>query len=1027
MKIFILFSTTILLNLAVYAVDSLHYSVQHFTDENGLPQNSIKAIAAGRSGFVWLATENGLVRFDGQSFRVFDKNNTAISSSRITLLAPDPTNDHLFALTEKDQLLLISGGEATLYGGQPYPGHINRNTKDGQHDFYYAMGLPSLYQPYIHFNTYRIMQDKDQYVSINHDRIEVFRNEQKVGEAVNPGLDCWRFFLINKQLYHINGTKLTRLHGNRLVNAGTFKGDVTTHSDWRSGKADPVLYWNYLSNNVLLALGRSLYLVQALPDGSLTTQLILPDFDLQQNNIVSIYYDELNGRIFLGSLTRGLYVLTRKHFYTLRSGDTEADEVYYAQVVFGNNQVLTPQGDVMGLHLPGKVLHALYERIRDDRTSILIDKQGQIWAKQRDHLYQFNATGTKLLWQYQFPTSISILYENPEGHLLVGNFHSPLYQVSHLDKDPVVAPIFSPISDVSFVAQETADLVWIGTGKGLYRARYSTGKIDTVEGLRDKYIRSVYVRAPGEVWITTYGDGFFLLQENRLIRLPTDKGNYLATSHCVLEDEQGYFWITTNKGLFQVARKDLLKCATNPALPLYYQYYDKHAGFNTNEFNGGCQPCGLKLPNGYISLPSINGLVWGHPASIRPELPDKAIFIDRLDLNGKRITNADTIILEEQFDFLKVDVTTPYFGNPYNVHFQYALVRDKEEPVWKKLDNDKSITLSSLPSGNYRLLIRKLNGFGSDNYRISSLSIIIPLAFYETWWFRLLVGLLIIAGLWTYTRFRFHYIRRKNKLLEVRIDERTQALQNTLNELQLSEESLRRQTHLQDRLITAITHDIKSPLKYMTMAARRMFDSADIEPDYREIQRNARMLYEAGYRMYHLTDNLLQYIKLNAQDRLIAFERVDVEGLVDDKIEIFRDIAAEQSTTLHNEMMSPFYMRSNNRLLGVVIHNLLDNAIKVTFDGNVTITSAVTEEDVRIRIEDTGVGMRPEMVNWCNSQTNPYETDPEDAKFPGHAGFGLIIVKELISLMNGKLIVTSEHEVGTRIELLFVRDMLSSR
>ena len=1027
MKIFILFSITILLYPVAYATDTLQYSLHHYTDENGLPQNSIKAIAPARSGFIWLATENGLVRFDGQSFRVFDKNNIGITSSRITWLVPDPAHKDLFAVTEKNQVIHISGGNASLYSNQPYPGHVNRVSESARYDHYYASGLPNPYQTFTQFNSYRLQLNENSYFSINHDRVSLFRNEQKVLETVNKGLDCWKFFLFNDHLYNINGSHISMLDGNKLVEKGRLKGDILSNPAANDSKWQPVLHWNVLSSNLLVVLHRSLYLVKALPDGSLTTQLLLPDFDFKGNNIMSIYYDEAHQRLFMGSQTRGLYVLTRKQFHVLRSAHKDDDEVFYAQFPFGKDRILTSTGDVMGLNTPPTLLMPLAERVKEDRSSVLIDQYGSIWTKQRNQLYKFNPEGSKLLWQYDFSKEISQLYETKDGKILIGTKYGNLYQLTQTGREPVIIPIFDGVKDVTFITQETADLLWIGTGKGAFRASFATGRIDTIGGLREKYIRSIMVREPGEVWITTYEDGFFLFRNEELVRLPTDKDGYLNATHCILEDNKGYFWITTNKGLFQAARKDLLHFAINPTHPVYYLYYDRQAGFNTNEFNGGCQPCGLKLPNGYFSFPSINGLVWGHPDRVRIEVPDHDLYFDDLEIDGKRLPSSDTMSLKDHFDLLKLQVTTPYFGHPYNVRLDYALVRNNEEPVWQRIDGNRTITLSAISSGNYQLLVRKLNGFGEESISIKSIAITIPLAFYETWWFRVLSGLLIIAGLWLYTRFRFEYIKRKNKLLEVRIDERTQALQNTLNDLRLSEESLRRQTRLQDRLITAITHDIKSPLKYMTMAARRMFDSAEIEPDYREIQRNARMLYESGYRMYHLTDNLLQYIKLNSRDNLIAFERVDVEGIVDDKIEIFRDIAAEQTTTLHNEMVSPLYMRSNNRLLGVVIHNLLDNAIKVTFDGHVKVTSGITDEEVIIRIEDTGVGMSPEMVAWCNSSSEPDDSNPNETKFPGHAGFGLIIVKELVSLMKGRLRVSSEKEIGTKVELIFDREMLISR
>ncbi len=1022
MKLFLLFAFNMfILWPGVKAADTLQYSLRQYTDENGLPQNSIKSIAPDRFGFLWMATENGLVRFDGQQFRVFDKHDTGLPASRITWLASDPSRQGLFAITEKNQCLAIENGEARLLQPGQWPAIFDTLTFDGHLSVYHTLGLPNIYRNILRFRSYRIDVDPTLYYTVTGSTVEAFHNKEKFFETTIPGTDCWNYFLLEGQLYCLDGYDVTRIADGKISKGGPLRGDIQQNPAFRAGKVSPVLYWNWITGSAFVYLGSSLYLLKPLPGGGLVTHLLLENFDMDQNSIMSIYYDETARRLFLGSQTRGLFVFTRKQFYTLRSDQSDADEVYYAQAAYGHDEVLTPQGDLLALFRKGKRFPIIHANIKTDRYSMLIDQQGNIWCKQRSVLFRYGRDGKTLLGQWQLPTQITQLYEYDKGHLLIGLRYGVLHQLDYMAPSPKPRPVLDAVLDISFMQMESFGILWIGTAKGLYRANLITNKIDTIPGLHTQYIRSILISKPGELWITAYGDGIYLLKDNKPTRMPMDKDRFLSAAHCILEDGKGFFWITTNKGLFQVARKDLLAFAADRQQAVYYLYYDKYAGFNTNEFNGGCQPCGIKMPNGYLSLPSINGLVWGHPATLRAEAPDKGLFLDKLEIDGQPLHGTDTISLEQQFDFFKLSVTTPYFGHPYNVHLEFALVKNQSAPVWNKIDNDRSITLTSLPSGTYQLQIRKQNGFGPDNYSMKVITLIIPLAFYETWWFRIALGLLIVASIWIYTRFRLQYIKRKNKMLEARIDERTQTLLNTLTELQESEEVLRRQTHIQDRLITAITHDIKSPLKYMTMAARRMFENADLE-SAQEMQKNARMLYESGYRMYHLTDNLLQYIKLNSRDTHIIYEGVNVHDLVEDKVELFRDIAAEQSTNLYNEVPANWRMRSNNRLLGVVVHNLVDNAIKVTFDGQLTIDTVEEKEEVRIRLNDTGVGMHPDMVHWCNSDTDPYEMTPAGEKFPGHAGFGLIIVKELVNLMNGKLQVSSS-QAGTTIELIFHKDM----
>src|SRR5882762_4235846 len=84
--------------------DTSQYTTRHFTDENGLPQNSIKSIAADADGFIWLATENGLVRFDGHQFMNFNQENLAISTSRMLYIQKNQFTGNIYAVSDKSEV-----------------------------------------------------------------------------------------------------------------------------------------------------------------------------------------------------------------------------------------------------------------------------------------------------------------------------------------------------------------------------------------------------------------------------------------------------------------------------------------------------------------------------------------------------------------------------------------------------------------------------------------------------------------------------------------------------------------------------------------------------------------------------------------------------------------------------------------------------------------------------------------------------------------------------------------------------------
>src|SRR5690606_18189211 len=125
---------------------------------------------------------------------------------------------------------------------------------------------------------------------------------------------------------------------------------------------------------------------------------------------------------------------------------------------------------------------------------------------------------------------------------------------------------------------------------------------------------------------------------------------------------------------FRVLRNDLLAFTEGKTTGIYYHYFDKSNGFNTNEFNGGCHPCSVTLSDGRISLPSMNGLVVFHPDSIPQAIADADLFVDRVELDGSLLDSDGLINLPGQFSQLNIHVSSPFVGHPSNLQLMYRLV-----------------------------------------------------------------------------------------------------------------------------------------------------------------------------------------------------------------------------------------------------------------------------------------------------------------------------------------------------------------
>jgi signal transduction histidine kinase len=1006
-------------NLAYAVTDTVNYARQHFTDENGLPQNSVKFISPDKAGFVWLGTENGLVRYEGGDyFRTFNKNELPVASSRISYMCPGSGDAELLACTEHKELLRIRSGKVCIQDptGAEADGYQYFDFNDNIDGTYSLTGLPNLYENNISSVNYQLPLDAYSYFLVGRNKVSFIAGKDTSFSIAFPHTSPWKFFLLNNRLHYLDEAGQLIAFNGAAPAVVPLTGDILRHPAYIARHRDIKLYWNFSAKQLFFYLDGTCYLLQYLPDGRLNTLQVMSDFDFEANRIITVYYDTANSRLFLGSLTRGLFIFTRQIFRVLYAGGESDDEVYYAQARYGNDRVLTSQGMVFGREGYRSTLPLLKEKSRyGDRFSIVTDRQGYIWYKSKYTLYKFNNTCTRQLWMWTSPSNINQLYLASDGRLWIGTGSSGLYSLSTTDSLLSPQLFSSRLYDVSYMQQETPDLLWLGAGKGLYRLRLSTQQIDTIHSFNNRYIRSLYIPKPGQVWITTYDNGFFLYRNNRLTSFPLDRDKYLATAHCFVQGNQGYAWITTNKGLFQASVKDLLAYADGEQSYVYYQYYGKDKGFNTNEFNGGCQPCAINWPNGSITLPSLEGLVYFRPDAMRAELPDKPLFIELAELDGKRFPyEEDTFTLPHAFRQLKLRVSVPYFGDPYNLQLTYALTGADQDTVWLPLATDHTLSFSTLPSGTYRLHIRKIDGFGKNNYSDKVLMITVSQAYYETTWFRLLMVLFGAIVVVVYSKAHTYNIKQQNLELESRVSARTAQLQSTMASLSLSEKKLRRQARTQERLLASITHDIKTPMKYLMMLAGNLSwkEQNKMEPEM--MVRSSKAIYDASYRMYYLIDNLIQYIKTHVKNGSAVPEEIDMHELLEEKIDIFESIAETNNNVIINQVPPGLQFRGHYQVLAVVIHNLLDNAVKNTREGEITVSADCTDHEMTVRVEDTGTGLPPSLLHWINNYQYTGGKEEEAA----HNGMGLLIVMELLEQVNGRLTAENKPHCGAVMKVI---------
>lgn len=969
--------------------DSIRYALAHYSNENGLPQNSIKAIVPDEYGFMWLATEAGLVRFDGRHFSLFNRYNTGIASSRIIDIWRTPTGSQLHAITQNWTLLGITKGKV-------YP-EKNKWESLYQRLLPYSMTtclLPQAWQyskgpdPY-HLDSLQLdlSGDTSLLVTLKGDVLWFHKGKALQQTHAPLGNGFRKIFTLGPSAYllpdQITGHRILR-----ITKEGTDYVSLTGDLLQQPENPDPVLCLNNAQKQVFLYSNRRFYQVLRQPNGDLHTVLLLQGYDFEQLRISCCYYDSLRHRIFLGSSINGLFVLSAKPF-TVRTSDAvdRNDNIIYDHIPYSDSSVLTGKGILLYADHPGsRFFPLLKQSSKGIDKNLFLASDGTLWTADFNYVYQLTHDATAILQQWPIRMACSFT-QVASGEVWVGTALRGIYAIR--SGQPARLLLKMP-ERVLCMEQETPNVVWVATDKHLFRCSVPDMRLDTIHALNNQVVRNIYIPREGEIWFCSYEAGFYLYHNGKLTRFPTDRNKYLNTVHHIAEDHKGFFWISTNNGLFKTAKQDLLHYANDNSFIPFYLYYNKENGFNTNEFNGSNQRVGTRLANGSFSFASVDGVVFLHPDRFPDELPDAPVIIDKIEVNGAEVPVSKVIRLEYSFTDIRFRIATAYFGNPDNLMYEYRL-NNKE---WIPVENE-SFVFNALPAGKQLIQVRKRSGFGNSYLYVQTTIDVMP-AFWQTWWFRLL-ALLLLAGIVSgIIRLRTLYLNRKNKQLEQTVTLRTAELNDIISVLEVSEMKLAEELRLQQRLIGNIAHDIKTPLKYLTLSARHLSNKVQRKqmPEHAE----AESIYASSAKIYAFTENLMSYLKARLESGVVKKE-LNLREIIEHQKELF-DIALKiQGTTFLNEVAPDLQLKTHRQLLSIVLHNLTDNAIKNTLSGSVVFSAQKDTDHISISLRDSGPGMGAKSAQRYNEYFSATELQEQEV----YTGFGFLIIKDILPLIDATL------------------------
>nr|WP_306552793.1 HAMP domain-containing sensor histidine kinase [Chryseobacterium sp. WG23] len=772
------------------------------------------------------------------------------------------------------------------------------------------------------------------------------------------------------------------------------------------------IYWSRINNQVFIVNKNSIY--RCLYEQNKFNISKIAQLDHIAENIISIYYDKSYQKLYLGSSTNGLQVISFSDFSTLQRHSSKPESVFYATLPYTESSVITTFGESYNHN--GLVEDKSFKNI----TSFFMayDEKENLIARRANDLviYPKKTSYTETITKKNFSV-IDFFFDANRYYALeiqqkkdgTTEYSGNLMIYKDLSFKSVEKKFFFNNQPSKFLKFDEDHLL-VGTIKGLYKVSLKTNRILNLNPGNELSIRSIIKSKDGNFWITTLGKGLYLLKNNRLIKMPYDGNNNISSSHTILEDSYGFFWIPTNNGLYRVRESQLLQYVQNRQFRVNYYRFSKDSGFKTNEFNGGSNICGSRLKNGEFVLPSLDGLVFFDPAKVRSYYPEN-IYIERAIIDNKEKYFDKVLRLKPESNRIDIFIDIPYYSNPDNLVIE-AKLSGMSNDSWEPIGKDGKFSFSNLTYGNHTFVVRILVS-DDGKYIYKKIKIIIPPYFYQTVWFKLFIFSIILFLLYMVVRWRLRFLKKKNHELEEIVNSRTKSLSDTVEKLKITKIKLHKEIEQQKKLIGTITHDITTPVKFIALTAKEALNQNEFSGQQSEKILNS--IYKSSDQLYNFTITLKEYADIYTHHRSNKTKLYSLYKLIDEKKVLFNAIAENNNTVIINNVDKALSVWISKNILSAIFHNLLDNSVKFTKNGTITIDSSVEGDTVILLITDTGIGMDEKKIEYYTKLQDNIENEKLLLQ---KYGMGLHLVLQLLQMIEGKIAFKKNKLKGTSFKLI---------